>query len=190
MHPDVKHFMDVFNQLIKESEIADGFFFIGHTVNAAEIEQLRSLRFDCINIVRFGEYRFNREVIKRIPWELFKYKILKKPLVIKYSFISKFFVNEKLDLDEDIIPSLIPNWDHTPRSGKKGCVYQDATPELFQKHVTKALNVIKHKRPNRQILFLKSWNEWGEGNYMEPDLKYGKGYINALRSSLAEVLGV
>lgn len=28
---------------------------------------------------------------------------------------------------------------------------------------------------------LKSWNEWGEGNYMEPDLKYGKKYILALK---------
>lgn len=36
----------------------------------------------------------------------------------------------------------------------------------------------------RQIIFLKSWNEWGEGNYMEPDLKFGKGYIKALRNEL------
>lgn len=33
---------------------------------------------------------------------------------------------------------------------------------------------------------IKSWNEWGEGNYMEPDLKYGRGYINALRKSINE----
>jgi hypothetical protein len=35
---------------------------------------------------------------------------------------------------------------------------------------------------------LKSWNEWGEGNYMEPDLKYGKGYIKALRLAITNVL--
>ena len=34
---------------------------------------------------------------------------------------------------------------------------------------------------------LKSWNEWGEGNYMEPDLKYGKGYLEALKNALNQV---
>ena len=38
-----------------------------------------------------------------------------------------------------------------------------------------------YKKKQNKICFLKSWNEWGEGNYMEPDLEFGKGYINALR---------
>lgn len=33
-------------------------------------------------------------------------------------------------------------------------------------------------------MFLNSWNEWGEGAYMEPDLKYGKGKIRALNKTL------
>lgn len=41
------------------------------------------------------------------------------------------------------------------------------------------------KKQNK-IVFLKSWNEWGEGNYMEPDLKYGKGFIRALHDALEE----
>lgn len=44
------------------------------------------------------------------------------------------------------------------------------------------MNVISQKE--NKVVFLKSWNEWGEGNYMEPDLKYGHGYIDALREEL------
>lgn len=190
LHPDVQHFMDVWNDMIQESGIAEAFFFIGYTVNHAEIERLQSIGFDAVNIVRNGEYRYDTKVVKKIPFKLFQYKILKRPLVLDYSFISKYFVDEKIDQMENVIPTLIPNWDHTPRSGNLGVLFHNATPELFGKHAIKALNVIKGKRPERQILFLKSWNEWGEGNYMEPDLKYGKGYINALRSSLEEVIGI
>jgi hypothetical protein len=187
LHPDVRHFMDMWNKMIKESGIAEAFFFIAHTVNHAEFGRLKGLGFDAINIVRNGEYRYNKSVVKRIPFELFKFKVLKRPLVLKYSFISKYFIDEKTDKDEYIIPTLIPNWDHTPRSGNGGSLFHNSTPQLFKKHVKKALEVIKNKKPTRQVLFLKSWNEWGEGNYMEPDLKFGKGYIKALKEAITEV---
>ena len=109
---------------------------------------------------------------------------MRRPLVLNYSFISKYFIDEEVDKDENVIPTLIPNWDHTPRSGNLGSLFHNATPDLFERHVRKAMEVIKGKSSSRQILFLKSWNEWGEGNYMEPDLKYGKGYIDALRRGL------
>ena len=35
-----------------------------------------------------------------------------------------------------------------------------------------------------KILFLQSWNEWGEGNYVEPDLKYGRKFLDVLRELL------
>ena len=141
--------------------------------------------FDAVNIVRTGEHRFNLNVIKKIPLKLFRFKILKKPLRLKYSFISKYFIQE-MDKEEDVFPTIIPNWDHTPRSGNYGVVFDKTSPILFKKHALKALDVIKNKSNSRQIIFLKSWNEWGEGNYMEPDLKYGKGFIKALRSAVEE----
>jgi hypothetical protein len=52
--------------------------------------------------------------------------------------------------------------------------------------VRHALEAIKNKPEEQQIIMLKSWNEWAEGNYMEPDLKFGRGYINALREVLDE----
>ena len=42
----------------------------------------------------------------------------------------------------------------------------------------------KTQYKSNNIVFLKSWNEWGEGNYLEPDLKYGKGFIYAIREAL------
>ena len=187
LHPQVQHFMEMFNQLISKAGIADAFFFIGHTADSAEINSIRQLGFDAVNIVRYGEHRFNKNVTKRIPWSLFKYKLLRSPLILNYKFISKYFIDEQTDRRDDVFPTLIPNWDHTPRSGRRGYVFQNPLPKLFQQHAEQALRVIKEKPEARQILFLKSWNEWGEGNYMEPDLKYGKGYIQALRKAIKAV---
>lgn len=181
--PDAQDYINIWNDLANLNGIIGGFFFIGHTVNIKEKDSILKLGFDAVNIVRIGEHRFNNDVIKRIPLKLFSFKFFKTPLILKYSFISKFFIQE-IDKDENIFPSLIPNWDHTTRSGKNGVVFHKTSPKLFEKHVDEALHIIKEKSKERQILFLKSWNEWGEGNYMEPDLKFGKGYIYALRNAL------
>lgn len=81
-----------------------------------------------------------------------------------------------------MIPFIIPNWDHTPRSGKRGEVLLGSNPQSFYEHVLKVLKGVSKKK--NKIVMLKSWNEWGEGNYMEPDLKYGKKYILALKKAL------
>lgn len=41
-----------------------------------------------------------------------------------------------------------------------------------------------HIKEEENLVFIKAWNEWGEGNYLEPDLKYGKDYLKVLRSQL------
>ena len=78
---------------------------------------------------------------------------------------------------------MMPNQEHTPRSIDGGTVLHNSTPKLFKKHAIDVLRTVKGKNDEHKIVFLKSWNEWGEGNYMEPDLKFGKGYIKALKEA-------
>jgi lipopolysaccharide biosynthesis protein len=90
--------------------------------------------------------------------------------------------------DEKVAPVLIPNWDNTARRGMGAMVLHQATPENFYKHCMDIFSMIRGKK--NRVVFLKSWNEWGEGNYMEPCLKYGHGYIEALKRALEEAEGV
>ena len=124
-------------------------------------------------------------------WHMFKTKLRKyyprlAPLdKYPYAKIIKNFYCES-DKLETTYPQIIPNWDRSPRGGVRAVIYTGSTPELFKKHVEDALNLIKDKHPEHRILFLRSWNEWAEGNYMEPDLKFGHGYLDALKSVIKE----
>ena len=80
---------------------------------------------------------------------------------------------------DDVIPTLIPNWDHSPRGGKNSLVFNHCTPELWKEQAVKVINLTKNK--SNKLIMLKSWNEWGEGNYMEPDLTWGNQYLSELR---------
>ena len=68
--------------------------------------------------------------------------------------------------------------------GRRAVIYTGSTPTLFEEHIKKALEVILQKQDQHKILFLRSWNEWAEGNYVEPDLKFGHGYLDVLKSSI------
>ena len=105
--------------------------------------------------------------------------IINLPRINPYRKMWPRLVTELEKRNDKYIPVLMPNWDHTPRSGARGDLFQGATPEEFEKHCMDTLTAVARK--GNPLCFVKSWNEWGEGNYMEPDLKYGKGYIHALR---------
>ena len=90
------------------------------------------------------------------------------------------------DKFEYIYPTLLPNWDRSARSGKKARIYTGSTPELFKEQLITALSLVEKKQPEHKILFLQSWNEWAEGNYVEPDLKYGHGFLDVLKECLIE----
>lgn len=87
---------------------------------------------------------------------------------------------------ERFLPAVLPNWDNTPRSGRRGVVIENATPELFERYLEKALAIVEGRPPERAIIFLKAWNEWAEGNYVEPDSVHGHRYLDAIR----RVIGV
>jgi hypothetical protein len=90
------------------------------------------------------------------------------------------------DRRDNIYPTIIPNWDRSPRAGNRAIIWYKYNPTDFKKQVQKAISMIQHKPYEHRILFLMAWNEWGEGNYMEPDLEFGHGYIDALKEALSE----
>lgn len=111
-----------------------------------------------------------------------QYLGIRRPFRIRQAEINRYMLLE-LEKREDVYPTLVPNWDRTPRS-KDDVIYTHSTPEEFGKLASRAFKLVSGKSTEHQIVFLKSWNEWGEGNYMEPDEQYGHGYIEALRHSI------
>ncbi len=82
---------------------------------------------------------------------------------------------------ENVFPTIMAGWDRTPRVGKQEGVYVNFTPKTLRKHLEEAIAFIADKEDEHKVLFLRAWNEWGEGNYVEPDMKYGHGLLDAIQ---------
>ncbi len=181
---EVERFISLWNKLAKENGL-DGIYFIGYTLEVNnEYELIKSKGFDAVCSCRLGN-------VKRmdIVWYIRRMVsiLIKLPIVISYKKVMPKLVQTFEKEHDDIYPTMLPNWDHTARSGTNGYLYSNSTPELFERHANMVLNTIKNRQDSRKICFLKSWNEWGEGNYMEPDLKYGHGYLTALHNAINNI---
>lgn len=206
--PHIKEFMQTWQNLAKQHNLPP-FFFIGMTTNTLsfriedngqKVYQLPNLKssaaiynyglslgFDAIN--SFGKRRgemlyegkirnITKVILRRLGLPAGK---------IRYDYdrtVCNYFAPE--DKWENVYPTILPQWDRTPRVADGEGIYVNATPESFKKHIEQALELLKDKAPEHRILFLKSWNEWGEGNYVEPDLRYGHGFLDVLRRTLCK----
>lgn len=177
--PDPKAFITLWNDLAKKNGLP-GVYFVGHTLYSSQIDQIKQMGFDAVNVVRIGDCRRSLILALANVVSLTLFKLKRKPFVYTYKTAIKKFIGKE-NKRMDVFPSILPNWDHTPRSGMNGFVLHDSTPQLFSNHVDEVLKSIQNKPKEKQIVFLKSWNEWGEGNYIEPDKKYGSAYLRELK---------
>ena len=77
-------------------------------------------------------------------------------------------------------PCVVHAWDNTPRSGARGVVFRNPEPSVFRRLLRAAVASVAGKPGDKQLVFLKSWNEWAEGNHLEPDLEYGHAYLEVV----------
>jgi len=81
--------------------------------------------------------------------------------------------------------SVTPSWDNTPRKGVNGLVIENSSAENYEYWLTKAINYTDSKREgDEKLVFINAWNEWGEGNYLEPDEKNGYAYLKATANAI------
>src|SRR3984885_10822523 len=89
--------------------------------------------------------------------------------------------------------AVCPSWDKTPRRREGGHIFHGSTPALFEAWVT-ALVKRSHQPgeddASKSMLFINAWNEWGEGNHLEPCHRWGLGYLEALERGLSTAVPV
>lgn len=181
--PNCKDFIDLWNNIAIKEGFLNGLHFIGEGI---DLEKKDKYGLDAVSysnhrkIASHNAINIKNKYFQYVIWKLIKKKGLQ---VYEYSEAIKYFLKNKIT-PEGEYPSIIPNWDTTPRLGKNAVILNNSSPELFKIHVHQVLESVKYKEKENNIVFIKSWNEWAEGNYLEPSWKYGRQYLEALQSEL------
>jgi hypothetical protein len=91
-------------------------------------------------------------------------------------------------LDIPYIPHVSIGWDDTPRypkKGKKAVVHINNTPESFAAYLRKAKEFVDNRPEQPKLITINAWNEWVEGSYLEPDMRWRYGYLEAVKKVMS-----
>lgn len=160
--PEVKVFIATWRELAEKNGLP-GIYFVGHeNAPVPNVGAIFSTGVDAVNPLRLVGYFnvrhsfFERQRVKFDRWR-------KIPLNYPYERMAAYFLNGDEDTRENVFPSVIPNWDHTPRSGKEGWIVTDSTPELFGKHLRGAVEMVRGKASEHRIILAEILERMGRG---------------------------
>jgi hypothetical protein len=179
---DVSNFISLWNKLAVDNGL-NGVHFVAYKYGRnASTSKLMSLGFNAVIALNTWNAEvkvMGNKIVKRLKTLL----SLKAGVILQkfdLSKLSKHFYTDE-EKEDNVYPVILPNYDRTARAGRKAIIYYNSTPEVFGDQIDRALDCVKTKPDDKKIVFLKSWNEWGEGNYVEPDQKYGRGYLDEIK---------
>ena len=78
-------------------------------------------------------------------------------------------------------PCPIVGFDNTARKGKNAVILKNQNVKDFKDSLIDAVNDVKDFPEDEQIVFINSWNEWAEGNHLEPCVKFGTQFLEAVK---------
>lgn len=77
-------------------------------------------------------------------------------------------------------PCVTPRFDNSPRRPNGGAtIFLGSTPEAYGRWLSGTLTRFVPPTEAENLVFVNAWNEWGEGNHLEPDHRWGRAYLEA-----------
>lgn len=106
------------------------------------------------------------------------------PTIINY----KKYVNYMKTLnmpDYKCFPCVTPRWDNSPRRKRRIFMFVGDTPQWYGVWLRSVLRRFKPYSEEENLVFINAWNEWAEGNHLEPDTKWGMDYLKVTKDIIS-----
>jgi lipopolysaccharide biosynthesis protein len=180
LFPDINRTIDTWRE--EALRMGIGELYLGYVQVYSFKQDPKELGFDCA--IEFHP-DFNNaptqefgDIIKKLKH---KVKIEPSPYALNGVFSYKDYVSKMVSLSkapQNVYPGITPGWDNSARRKSDARIFIDATPKEYERW----LSSIKDKYKDEDtFLFINAWNEWAEGNHLEPCQKWGRAYLEATR---------
>jgi lipopolysaccharide biosynthesis protein len=122
------------------------------------------------------EKTINSSIIKRVLRKI-KNPLTKPNIVFNYEEFSKINIKNNKIIKYKRYPSVFPMWDNSARKKEGAIIFKESSPELYYNWLNETIINFQPFSDNENFIFINAWNEWAEGNHLEPCEKWGKQYL-------------
>lgn len=81
---------------------------------------------------------------------------------------------------------VLPSWDNTPRRKSNALIIEGNSPESYERWLSGAIERSPDLPSGDRIVFINAWNEWAEGNHLEPSQRWGRAFLEATQNALRQ----
>jgi len=90
--------------------------------------------------------------------------------------------------DYTCFPGVCPAWDNSARRPPgQAIIFRNTSPNLFGEWLAAKTRAFQPPSADENLVFINAWNEWAEGNHLEPCLSHGSAWLDAMQQVLAKV---
>lgn len=101
--------------------------------------------------------------------------------VLDYPEVAESFLTQRFP-DALAFRTVVPSWDNAARTHSRATIFINGTPGNYEVWLGRAVERTTRERSGEErIVFINAWNEWAEGCHLEPDRKFGRGFLEATR---------
>ena len=177
--PDPETTSKIWRKIARENGIGEVHIAMVYT---SEISDPTSIGFD--SIIQFPPHRI---------------KVAQKSVtILNHQYSGKVYdydetkqgALKQLEIHPHMLPGVMMGWDNSARRPGKGNVYHGCTPKSYQDWLERTLRITNANKDRQSMIFINAWNEWAEGTYLEPDNKYGYGYLEATSTAIQKSGGL
>lgn len=182
LFPDISRTIDTWRE--EALKLGIGELFLGYTQSFGMKQDPVTLGFDCA--IEFHpdfhahDVRILPPVIDKI---MMKLRVKDSPYIRNNIASYKDYVDAVIDTPvvANVFPGITPMWDNSARKKKEAYIFFDSTPELYETWLERIYQKYSGISSTHKFVFINAWNEWAEGNHLEPCLKWGRRYLEATK---------
>ena len=190
IHEPYKIDFDRFKKIFLRYTTKNGFPEVLFCAPEIHVKKSQINKIDYVTGYPPGDFSFLKLKIHLIYSSLIrknKYNIIRRLFSIFSTLHYPKYVNEYLryidikSSNSKYIPTVLSGWDNTPRYKHRGFLFNQFNGDDFGRLCRGALNA-SHKN-KKEFFMIKAWNEWVEGNVMEPSEEFGFSMLENFRKA-------